>query len=810
MMALLMGRRSVLLVGVLASLSACAGGDDAPSTLRLVDMFQTATLEDSASAPTVAASRTEWTFDEPGGSQWEAGPGVTSLAAGDGRLRGRTTKDFPIVHVERKTGLDSVDVLHSVEVRARASKGTNLSMTVIGTEEIDFDGIIGRSAVIPWPLRTPIVGGNELQTYTMTTGTAAFRTSFPASDIRYILLRPTDASGADFEIEWVRLIFRGEHLASIPSGVSWQGFGDVFRETIVTRAPERAKFTLSLPLQPALDLAVGTVEDGPVTFRVEISQGGQDGGATTVFERTVTTPDRWEPAFVDLGDYAGQTVTLSLGLDAGQDGTLGFWGAPAVRDRAGLPPATNGAPRPQGVVYVFVDTLRSDHLDAYGYERETAPAVTRLAAEGTLFRDNIAQGAWTKVSAPSMYTSFYPTALGIVDIADRVPSAAVTMAEAYREAGYATWATSSVPFTGRTANMHQGLEVLHERGSFDPPEGQNGSKTAREFVDRLLPWLEAHRDVPFFVLLHVTDPHDEYEPYRPYESMWAAPGAKAEHEALVEKVREFIKDPPLKRRGLPTRSELMKAGVDPEAFVRTELDWYDGSIRGSDAELERVMEKLRELGLDEKTLVVFISDHGEEFLDHDEHFHEMDVYGEMINAPLIMRWPGVIPAGAVIEETVQNVDVMPTLLELSGIPLPEGIHGRSLVPLMTAHGGMAGFSSDARWQKRPAVSEWERRKDQLETRDVDAFSIILDGWKLIHNVERPQDYPEFELYHHANDPLDQKDLASDNQEIVERLAKQLERWHEWALAARLPSDAEATEDLPAEELERLRSLGYVQ
>ncbi len=801
-----MGQRFVLLTAVLASFS-CAGGGDAPSTIRLVDIFGAATVEGGPAAPATASSRTEWTFDEPGKSKWQAGPGVAGLAVREGRLRGTSTKDFPIVHVERTTGLDNQDLLHSVEVRVRVSKGTNLSLNVVGSEEVDFDGLVTRAAVIPWPLRTPIVAGDELQTYTMTTGTAAFRTSFPSSDIRHVLLRPTDASGADFEIESVRFIFRREYLASIPSGVSWQGFGDIFRETIVTRSPERARFTITLPPQPMLDLAVGTVEDGPVTFSVEISEGAN---AVTVLERTVTTPNRWEPAYVDLSDFAGETVTLSLGVDAEQEGALGFWGAPAVRSRAGLPLTANGLARPQGVVYVFVDTLRSDHLEAYGYERDTAPAISRLAAEGTLFRDNIAQGAWTKVSAPSMYTSLYPTTLGIVDFTDRVPSAAVTMAEVYREAGYATWATSSVPFTGRLANMHQGLEVLHEDGSFDPPDGQSGSKTAREFVDRLLPWLEAHREVPFFVLLHVTDPHDTYEPYRPYESLLAAQGARAEHEARVEKVREFIRDPLLKRRGLPTRSELVEAGVDPNAFVRTELDWYDGSIRGADIELERIMEKLRQLGLDKETLVVFISDHGEEFLDHDEHFREMDVYGEMINVPLIMRWPGVVPAGAVIEETVQNVDVMPTLLELSGIPLPEGIQGRSLVPLLTAHGGMTGFSPDARWQKRPAVSEWERRKDQLEHREIDAFAIILDGWKLIHNVERPDDYPEYELYDHANDPLDQQDLSRENPEIVERLAKQLERWHEWALAARLPSDAEATEGLPAEELERLRSLGYVQ
>ena len=601
--ALLMGRRPPY-IGVLAFLSACAGGGDTPSTIRLVDIFGAATVEGGPSARPASASRTEWTFDEPGKGGWEAGSGVSGLVVRDGRLRGRTTKDFPIIHVERGSDVDENDVLHAVEVRARASKGTNLSLNVVGSEEIDFEGLINRETVIPWPLRTPIVAGDDLQTYTMTTGTAAFRTSFPSSDIRHILLRPTDASGADFEIESVRLIFRSEHLASIPSGVSWQGFGDIFRETIVTRSPERAKFTMTLPPQPTLDLAVGTVEDGPVTFTVEVSQGS---GAVTVLERTVTTSDRWEPTYVDLSDYAGQAVTLSLGVDAGQEGALGFWGAPAVRSRTGLPAVSNGVARPQGVVYVFVDTLRSDHLDAYGYERETAPAVSRLAAEGTLFRDNIAQGTWTKVSAPSMYTSYYPTTLGIVDFTDRVPSAAVTMAEAYRAAGYATWATSSVPFTGRLANMHQGLEVLHEDASFDPPDGQSGSKTAREFVDRLLPWLESHRDVPFFVLLHVTDPHDGYEPYRPYESLWAAPGAKAEHEARVEKVRELIRDPLLKRRGLPTRSELVEAGVDPGAFVRTELDWYDGSIRGADVELERVMEKLRELGLDEKTLVVFLS-----------------------------------------------------------------------------------------------------------------------------------------------------------------------------------------------------------
>ena len=195
---------------------------------------------------------------------------------------------------------------------------------------------------------------------------------------------------------------------------------------------------------------------------------------------------------------------------------------------------------------------------------------------------------------------------------------------------------------------------------------------------------------------------------------------------------------------------------------------------------------------------------------------QMD-FDRLITGAAVIPWPLRTPivAGDELQSYTMTTGTAantwrPFHLELSGIPLPEGIQGRSLVPLLVAHSGMAGFSPDARWQKRPAVSERGRRKDQLEIRDVDAFSIILDGWKLIHNVERPHDDPEYELYDHAKDPLDQKDLASEKPEMVERLATQLERWHEWALAARLPSDAEATEALPAEELERLRSLGYVQ
>ena len=387
---------------------------------------------------------------------------------------------------------------------------------------------------------------------------------------------------------------------------------------------------------------------------------------------------------------------------------------------------------------------------------------------------------------------------------DRMPAEAVTIAEAFREAGYATWSSSSVAFSGQLSNLHQGVEVLHERASIT----EEGSKTARPFVDRLLPWLETHREGPFFVFLHAMDPHSPFEPRAPYNTLWADSTWKEEHQQQVDRAREFMPDGLMKVQGMPTREEMEQAAIDIEPYLAYEHDWYDGSIRGMDAEIGRVMEKLGQLGLVDKTLVAFISDHGEEFLEHGRHWHGNTVYGEMTNVPLILSWPGRLPAGTIVEETVQSIDLMPTLLELSHLPVPQTLQGQSLVPLLAEEGDQ----TRERWQSRPAFSERVRQGNRSATAEteVDSFAIVTEGWKLIHNVRKPDDFPEYELFDHHNDPLNLKDLAPENPEVVERLSQQLEQWHEQALAARLPSDDEFKGGLRAQELERLRSLGYIR
>ena len=560
-------------------------------------------------------------------------------------------------------------------------------------------------------------------------------------------------------------------------------------------------------------MTLGTIDSLPVTFQVDASRpDGTD--RTQLLAQTLTTADRWERRRLDLAAFAGETVRFSLSLTADADGAIGFWGSPVVRNDgarpapvAQEPPVTSAGSlgvRPRGVILIQVDTLRRDHLDVYGYERETAPVLSRLAAEGATFRRTTAQATWTKVSTPSTMTSLYPLSHGVRDFADRLPAAAETLAEQYRAAGYATLAYSSVLFTGQFSNMHQGFEELHESGSADSTPS---SKTAREYVDRLGEWLGRHRDVPFFVFLHVFDPHDPFEPREPYATMWADPAHKAEHEEQLEAVREHIEDQLLRQFGMPDRRALEAAEIDPEAYVGYDQDWYDGSIRGMDVELGRLVERLRTLGLDDDTLIVFMSDHGEEFLEHDRMFHGQTVYNELTQVPLVMRWPGAIPSGAVVDENVQLIDIMPTLLDLSGLPHPEGMQGRSLLPFVSVE-----ESAVAAWVPRPSFSEKAPTSGRAAPppAETESYAVIDDDWLLIHNRARDDATPEFELYDVAGDPLNLTNVADGQTEVVERLAREIDRWHRIAEQARLPDDAEATAGLSQEQLERLRSLGYIR
>ena len=798
-----------------------------PVAIHLVNEFKPENVEGTPQETVNVPPRAEWRFDgsapSPSGETnayklgWQTGPDVNDLQVRDGRLVGRSTGDCPIIYAERTVGLDDPDTLYAVEIRMRVSAGANLSIVGSDSEKLDLKGTVGqikRGAALG---TTPVVADNQMKTYIIGGNRIE---GIEGSKIRHVVIRPTDANKATFEIESIRLIFHREYLASILSGAVWQGLSRIFRQTLIAKTPEIIQFPLTLPDQPWLDLALGTVDDGPITFQVKIRPADRPTEGVALLKRTITTPHRWEPVQVDLSEYAKQDAILSLSLAGEKAGTLGFWDSPVIRNSGAVPrPVMDDGnvlskEIPQGVILIWADMLRWDHLNVYGYPRETAPVLKQMAAEGTLFHDCLSQEPWTLPSTVSLHTSLYSTTHGVIGgWHNYLPATATTLAEVFRDAGYATLSFTSMHYAGGAYNLDQGFEELHESDSAKEERSNSGGGTARAYIDQLLPWLEEHREVPFFVFLHTYEPKGT--PYPTYDTLWADPSAKERHETYRKKVGYFT-----------TREKAEKAGIDPDDFMTVRKDLYDGMIHIVDTEIGRLFERLKELGLDDKTLVILMSDHGEEFFEHGEAGHgpwlSFPMYSEVNHVPLIVRWPTVIPEGAEVFETVRTIDLMPTILELCRLPVPEAVQGQSLLPLFAAARRTSGksfarsdknaASTAVQWRNESAVSEehlpeqWKRMNPKLR----DSYAIILDGWKLVHFPEPVEEHPEYELYDHRKDLLDKVNLADKQPEIVQRLAEELKAWKEKAAAARLTPDSELEKKLDSEDLKRLRSLGYLR
>ena len=764
--------------------AACGGGDSAPAMpVRLADHFVAAA---TAAPPAAAKAALVWEFNF-GSVGWQPVQDLSGFAVRDHAMVASSSGPAPLLAVRVNPPQRRADLVQAIEVRMQVSAGADLR--VFHAEDPSFDpvALFAQQATAAFVMRSPLLPGERTHTYRI-------EPPVPIRGERLcgLVLAPTDAAGAALRIESVRVIWRSEHLAAVPSGVSWQGLGEIYRETIVARAGEDVVVPVELPPRPWLDLAVGTLVPGTGTFSVAFRTGAGARERVLAAE-SVGAPGTWQPLGIDLSDLGSARGELVLRFASRGENAIGLWGSPVIR-------TAREEPR-EIVVMVVADTLRADHLDAYGYARETAPFLAKMAREGALFRDCVAQATWTKASVPSILASMWPTSHGVARIPDRLPDAAATIAEGYRDAGYATLAFSSVMFTGKLTNLQQGFEELHEVASLQhsPP-----AKTADEYVDRLIEWLDRRRGGPAFVFLHVFDPHDPYEPAAEWAGTWADPARRAAHLAAQQAVRAHIEEPLRRRFVMPTRQELLAAGLDPETFVGHDRDWYDGSIRGMDAALERLHAALAACGLATSTTIALVADHGEEFLDHGRTFHGQGVYGELAQVPLLLWRPGQVPAGSVIDATVRTIDLAPTLLDLSGIPAPARMQGRSLLPLLRGARG---------WVEFPAVVEKARTPGDVlapPPQDAAAVAIVFEGWKLVRHLNGAAGGPEFELFDHRTDLLDQHDLAAENPAVVERLSLMLRAWRDQALAERLRPDGAGDDAvMSAAELELLRELGYV-
>jgi len=254
-------------------------------------------------------------------------------------------------------------------------------------------------------------------------------------------------------------------------------------------------------------------------------------------------------------------------------------------------------------------------------------------------------------------------------------------------------------------------------------------------------------------------------------------------------------------RCLPTREELEKAQIDPVQFSADAVDLYDDSLRGMDSEIGRLVAGLDTFGIRDKTTVVFTGSFGQEFVGRPGKPCGANVYGEIASVPLLIAGPAVARPGAVVSETVQTIDVMPTLLEMNGLLVPDSVQGTSLLQSITGDNTASSVLGS-----RPAVTEGF---SDAGTGVVNVpCAVAADGWKLVEGGGSSGGQALFELFDHARDPLDTSDVATANPAIVERLKTELAGWRERVSSARLAVESAPSPKPGSETMEQLKSLPY--
>ncbi len=438
-----------------------------------------------------------------------------------------------------------------------------------------------------------------------------------------------------------------------------------------------------------------------------------------------------------------------------------------------VPSACAGSDARPNVVLVVVDSLRADHLSAYGHERPT-PGIDALAAGGTLFERAYATAPWTMPSVATMLTGLHPTTHGVTNT-DAVLAADVdTLAELFRAAGYRTAAVVSHHLIGRRFRFDQGFDAFDQEAA----HGHKfiSSELVTEKAERILRETALSSDGrPLFLFAHYFDPHYDYRDH-PEIAYARRKVGRLDGSHGIGQLRRMLAD--------LTPAEL--------GFLR---DRYDEEILHTDRALARLFAALAELGLEEDTLVAFTADHGEEFRDHGWLGHERSLYQELLHVPLALRGPGV-PAGARIAAGVSLVDLAPTLLDLAGVTVPGVMQGSSLAPLLAGEPRAAEFRAFGEIDYLGV----EEGKPGLETCRKKA--IVGERYKLV----RDDLTGALELFDLELDPLERLDLSAADPERTAALAAELER--HLLLLSRGARRAERTTFTQAE-LETLRELGYV-
>lgn len=417
------------------------------------------------------------------------------------------------------------------------------------------------------------------------------------------------------------------------------------------------------------------------------------------------------------------------------------------------------------VFLIVLDTVRADHLGIYGYKRDTSPALDAFAKQSTVFDYAITPAPWTPAALASIFTGLYVSSHQVMPPSDRekaksgkvkLHSNLKTVAEILLEQGYKTIGLTPNPWMTEEFGYNQGFQEYVYTNRAD----------AKAMTDLALEKLHSYskeKQSPLFLYLHYLDPHDPYAAPTPYNKMFVGKSVLSSYKYSKNMLQL--------------------------------LEQYDGEIRYMDSQLQRLFEYLQQEHWLENSLFIIVGDHGEQFMEHGDHRHGFKVYNEEVRVPLIVRVPN-LHQGARIDTVVSSVDILPSIMSILKINLPQSVAGISL------------FDEKALAERRGVMSEIHRHYAQKAFVNNAKQKLILE---LKRNISKLDFYSSDSIWAQKARVLgtfsgyyDQpwKSQASSLQHDLEKqLNMALER------KVKLETDEKPVSN---ETLDQLRSLGYLQ
>ncbi len=477
------------------------------------------------------------------------------------------------------------------------------------------------------------------------------------------------------------------------------------------------------------------------------------------------------------------------------------------RDSAEPPPVEKKKPAVPNVIFLTVDTLRADHLGAYGYDRPTMPWLDEFAAEATVFENAVVPRGSTRSSYASMLTGLYPHRHGARHNRLVLHDDTVTLAEVLKSAGYHTAGfVSNFILISELSGCDQGFDVYDDRLTDKESYRDNFERTADRTADAILAWLADDPPQPFFLFTNFIDPHGPYQPPEAYRAQFRSGKTKPMDPAQIPDYQAKAGEP-----------------ADFHDFV----DRYDAEIRFTNDAIKRVVDALKATGVWDNAIVVFTADHGESLGMHGIYFeHHFHVWEETTRVPLAIKLPGEWPTkGKRIGDVASPMDLPATVLSRQGplavIKLPPDMDGIDLTDLLKGTDQpdrlvFMEFPSMATPAREPFPDVWGARSA--------THKLIM-----VTDVENGRPLQKV-LYNVQNDPNEQSPLAmGPSSPVWTRLNRELLDHVMSVRSFSLPfvvteyevpmkdrtdyvkkhNDRVQTKPLTKEQTDKLRGLGYV-